>query len=140
MAKKNGGGNGGAKRGPAKGSKRIDFKDVSLAFVTDGLNGVRALEEELGRPIAENVLWTAIEAMSNQDTKKLRDFTVTRYGEPGEPGQRGRAAPKVGDKKQYKVQEINDTMFLRLPVGPLNVRKGGLVTVEYAPGRITITT
>lgn len=57
----------------------------------------------------------------------------------GEPGQKGRKAPAVGEVRAYNAQQIKDAdLFIRLPVGNLNVAKGDSVFVLFgADGTIT---
>jgi hypothetical protein len=46
-------------------------------------------------------------------------------------GSRGRAAPKIGQERVYRAQQINESgPFLRLPLGALRALKGDALSVS----------
>lgn len=124
----------------AVSSKMVSFKDVSMSFLMNGIEGVEALAKSLGKPISEEVLRAAINGMKGVNTLALQEYTDALHGEKSAPGQRGRAAPKLGDVKSYKTQKLDKGhAFLHLPLGPLTDDKGVQVNVTYEAGRIVIT-
>jgi len=120
--------------------KMVNYNDVSMAYLMSGMAGIERLQEDIGRPISEKVLWTAMELLekASKDTGPLREYAVALWGGPSSK-ERGRAAPKVGDKRAYKVQQLEKgNQFLHLPVGPLGTLKGGKLEAEYLEDRIVI--
>lgn len=115
--------------------KRNNFKDVQLAYIIDGIEGVSKLSPLPGK----NVLIQAINGLNDKgmDTSDLLAFTASNY--PIGTG-RGRASITVGDSRTYKVQAVKDGgVFLRLPLSTLNVEKGDVVNVSYNDGSIEVS-
>lgn len=56
------------------------------------------------------------------------------------PGSRGRTPPAAGDSRPYKAQCAPDdgTIFARIPLGPLGVKKGGIIQVDFTKDSIRI--
>lgn len=72
--------------------------------------------------------------------EELSDLRQQFIDAKGEPGQKGRKAPTLGETRKYNAQKIKDgDLFIRLPVGLLNVAKGTAVSVTFADGKITVS-
>ena len=117
---------------------RISNKDIQVAFLVNGVNGVSDM-------VAENVpakatLQAAVDALENlgQDVSLLIAFMETLH--PAGDGTRGRSAPQNGDVRTYKAQVVKDGgPFLRLPLDTLNAMKGENMTVAFEHGKIIVT-
>ena len=123
------------KNNTKKSVKRNNFKDVQLAYIIDGIEGVSNLTPLPGKP----TLIQAINGLNDKgmDTDDLLAFTASNY--PGGGG-RGRASITIGESRTYKVQAVKDgSVFLRLPLSTLNVEKGDTVSVSFDDGKVVVT-
>lgn len=67
--------------------------------------------------------------------EELTDLRQEFIDAKGEPGQKGRKAPTLGETRKYNAQKIKDgDLFIRLPVGLLNVSKGAGISVAFVKG------
>lgn len=119
-------------------SKRsiVSFKDLQIAYLLDGIGGVEKLVA--GRKNAGSILKRALKEMADQgrNVETLQAYVNERYGSSG----RGRAMPNVGEERKYKAQQIGDGgTFLRLPLTPIGVKKGGVVKVRFEADRVIVT-
>ena len=119
-------------------SKRsiVSFKDLQIAYLLDGIGGVEKLVA--GRKNAGSILKRALKEMGDQgrNVETLQAYVNERYGSSG----RGRAMPNVGEERKYKAQQIGDGgTFLRLPLTPIGVKKGGVVKVRFEADRVIVT-
>jgi hypothetical protein len=72
---------------------------------------------------------------STKNTDELRSWVSENIGAIA----RGRTAPKPGETRTYKAQQIkNGGPFLRLPLDSLEINKGGSVRVSFEDGQITV--
>tara|TARA_Y100001934_G_C11593909_1_gene424567 strand:+ start:98 stop:472 length:375 start_codon:yes stop_codon:yes gene_type:complete len=112
-----------------------NYKDVQIAFLLDGLKGVQKLHER--EQLSREVVQKAVKILKSlgKDTESLAQwaklqFRVKRLGRP---------APKVGEHKLYKAQQIKDGgLFLRLPVETLVDAKGMALEVRFEADRIEV--
>jgi len=121
-----------------KNTKRsiVSFKDLQIAYLLDGLSGVEKLVA--GKKNAGTILKRALKEMTGQgrNVETLQRYVDERYGSSG----RGRAMPNVGEERKYKAQQIGDGgTFLRLPLTPIGVKKGGVVKVRFEADRVVVT-
>ncbi len=119
-------------------SKRsiVSFKDLQIAYLLDGIGGVEKLVA--GRKNAGSILKRALKEMAEQgrNVETLQAYVNERYGSSG----RGRAMPNIGEERKYKAQQIGDGgTFLRLPLTPIGVKKGGVVKVRFEADRVIVT-
>jgi hypothetical protein len=131
MATKRGSGS-----GESRSKKVISFKDVEIAFLLDGINGVERLIK--GRKNPGAVVKRALRDLKTQgtDVRALEEFVAERFGSTG----RGRSVPQVGEERRYKAQQIkNGAPFLRLPLNTLGIKKGRPVRVRFEDGRIVVS-
>ncbi|MBM4281262.1 MAG: hypothetical protein FJ137_11070 [Deltaproteobacteria bacterium] len=124
-----------SKKSPQKRSI-VSFKDLQIAYLLDGIGGVEKLVA--GRKNAGSILKRALKEMTEQgrNVETLQAYVAERYGSSG----RGRAMPNVGEERRYKAQQIGDGgTFLRLPLTPIGVKKGGVVKVRFEADRVIVT-
>lgn len=121
-----------------KATKRaiVSFKDVQIAYLLDGISGVEKLVGT--RKNAGIILKRALKELKGQgrNVETLESYVNERHGNSG----RGRAMPSVGEERKYRAQQIGDGgTFLRLPLTPIGVKKGGVVKVRFEADRIIVT-
>ena len=125
-----------SKKKAAEKRTLVSFKDVQIAYLLDGISGVDKLVH--GRKSAGPLLRRALKELKAQgrNTDALDAYVNDKHGVGG----RGRAMPGVGEERLYKAQQIKTGgAFLRLPLAPLGVKKGGDVRVRFENDRIVIS-
>jgi hypothetical protein len=123
-------------KGSPRAGKRLSYKDLQIAYLSDGVNAVEKLLKD-GKA-SRGAVRKALDALRQQGAAAatLDDFVKTHIGQ----GRRGRSAPLVGTDRTYRAQKLNPgSPFLRLPLEALGVKKGGLVTVRFERDRIVVT-
>jgi len=116
--------------------KIISFKDVQIAYLLDGLEGIERLIE--GRSNPSSVIKRALRELKSQgsDVEALEEYVSEHFGTSG----RGRSVPQCGEERRYKAQQIKGgAPFLRLPLNTLGVRKGKVVLVKFDGDRIVVS-
>jgi len=114
----------------------VSFKDLQIAYLLGGIAGVEKLVA--GRKNAGPMLRRALKELKGQGrgTETLEAYINTKHGAAG----RGRSMPTVGEERRYKAQQIGDGgSFLRLPLSPIGVKKGGVVKVRFEADRVIVT-
>ncbi len=114
----------------------VSFKDVQLAYLTEGLVAVEDMVAE-GK-VSKDTLRRALRRFHEQGhaADEFERFVAENAGPIG----RGRTPPSVGDTRSYKVQQIKGTgPFLRIPVDSLDVDKGGVVRVRFEDNKIVLS-
>jgi hypothetical protein len=125
-----------SKKSSANKRSIVSFKDLQIAYLLDGIGGVEKLVA--GRKSAGSILKRVLKEMSDQgrNVETLQAYIDERYGSSG----RGRAMPHIGEERKYKAQQIGDGgTFLRLPLTPIGVKKGGVVKVRFEADRVIVT-
>lgn len=117
----------------------VQAKDVVITMMLDGIDGVQDLYNNKG--FTKAVCNTAAKLLDEkkQDTlaDALRDFAADTFGSG--TGQRGKSAVKVGESREYSVQQVKDgDLFIRLPVGLLDVTKSAKVLVSFTDTGIVV--
>ena len=123
-------------KGTPRAGKRLSYKDIQIAYLSDGVNAVEKLLKD-GKA-SRGAVRKALDALRQQGAAAatLDDFVKTHIGQ----GRRGRSAPLVGTDRTYRAQKLNTgSPFLLLPLEALGVKKGGLVTVRFERDRIVVT-
>lgn len=117
------------------GRKVVSYKDVQIAYLLEGLDGVeRLLPEKRAAGVVKRALREL--RLQGNPAQDLADFVLQRYGSTG----RGRAIPQSGEQRTYRAQQIKDgSPFLRLPLNTLSVPKGKAVQVRFEPNQIVIS-
>ncbi len=121
-----------------KAQKRgvVSFKDLQIAYLLDGIAGVEKLVA--GRKNPAPILKRALNELKAQgrNVETLEAYVTSKHGVSG----RGRSMPNVGEERRYKAQQIADGgTFLRLPLTPIGVKKGGVVKVRFEADRVIVT-
>ncbi len=114
----------------------VSFKDVQIAFLLDGISGVEKLVA--GKKNAGPMLRRALAGLKAQgrNVDTLEAFIDAKHATAG----RGRSMPNVGEERRYKAQQIGQGgSFLRLPLTPIGVKKGGVVKVRFEADRVIVT-
>lgn len=114
----------------------VSFKDLQIAYLLDGIAGVEKLVA--GKKSAVAVLKRAHKELKAQgrNVETLENYINENYGTSG----RGRAMPAIGEERRYKAQQIADGgTFLRLPLTPIGVKKGGVVKVRFEADRVIVS-
>ena len=114
----------------------VSFKDVQLAYLTEGISAVESMVAE--GTVSKDTLRRALRRFHEQGRAddEFERFVAERAGPIG----RGRTPPAVGETRSYKVQQIKGTgPFLRIPVDSLDVAKGGVVRVRFEDERILLS-
>ena len=117
----------------------VQAKDIVIAMMLDGINGVMNLHEQKGFTKATCNTAAKLLDENNKDTlaHELRVFAADTFG--GTSGQRGCSAVKVGESRLYSVQQVGDAgAFIRLPVELLGATKGTNVTVTFHADHILV--
>jgi hypothetical protein len=125
-----------SKKSPPNKRTVVSFKDVQIAYLLDGISGVEKLVAN--RKSAGTVIRRALRELKQQGrgVDALEAHVSERYGSGG----RGRSMPGVGEERKYKAQQIKTGgAFLRLPLTPLGVKKGGNVRVRFEADRVVVT-
>ena len=106
---------------------RTSFKDVEIAFLLDGVDGVQKLKAN------RTTIRKAVQSL--QSKGKNADALSALAPASG----RGRSMPSSGSERRYRAQQIKTGgAFLRTPLNTIGVKKGGLVSVKFEPDRIII--
>jgi hypothetical protein len=118
-----------------RAGKRLSYKDIEIAFLTDGVTAIEKLLND-GKA-SRSAVRKALDALqgAGASSAALEDFVKTHIGQ----GRRGRSAPLVGAERNYRAQKLESgSAFLRLPLEALGVKKGGLVSVRFERDRIVV--
>lgn len=123
----------------AGGNKKrslASFKDVQLAYLMEGIAAVEAMvQREL---VSATTLRRALRALqeAGKDCAALERFIAEQVGPIG----RGRNAPRAGEVRSYKVQQVKaGGPFVRLPLDCLALEKGSVIRVYFESSKIVIT-
>lgn len=114
----------------------VSYKDIQIAYLMEGLDGVQQVwtDGNASKATIRRAVKLLQETSSN--TAELERWVADNIGAIG----RGRTAPKPGETRSYKAQQIkNGGPFLRLPLDSLGVIKGKVVRVRFEEDRIIVT-
>jgi len=113
----------------------VSYKDIQIAYLVDGVAGVKALWE--ADSASKSTIRRAVKQLqeTKEDTSELERWVAENIGAIG----RGRSAPQQGETRTYKAQQINNGgPFLRLPLDSLGVKKGAVVRVKFDEDQIVV--
>jgi hypothetical protein len=120
----------------AEAPARRTYQDIEIAFLAGGLAEVeRVLPRSRSR--ARESLWKAIEDLKarGKDARDLERLANDEFASKA----RGRIKPSVGETRVYRAQQLKaGAVFLRLPLVPIGIKKGGTAKVRFDSDRITI--
>jgi hypothetical protein len=121
---------------PETARKVVSFKDIQIAYLVDGVEGVERLIK--GRKSPAALLKRALLELKSQgsETRVLEEYVAEKFSSTG----RGRSVPQAGEERRYKAQQIKSgAPFLRLPLNTLDIKKGKQVRVRFEADRIVVT-
>lgn len=110
---------------------RIDHNRVQLEFLKAGAPQIEEWYRE--GAISEHTVKRAHKELEETNPERAADFEVMLRRLKVITPRRGPTRPVVGDERPYKVQNVDGTPFLRVPVELLDVLKGGEVLVRFCP-------
>jgi hypothetical protein len=113
----------------------FSFKDVEILYLVEGLSPIIKLHRE--KKVSPTTIRRAVSALKS--VGKVESSLETWVSENLHVGSRGRAAPKIGQERVYRAQQINESgPFLRLPLGALKALKGDALSVVFEKDRIVV--
>lgn len=113
----------------------FSFKDVEILYLVEGLSPIIKLHRE--KKVSPTTIRRAVSALKS--VGKVESSLETWVSENLHIGSRGRAAPKIGQERVYRAQQINESgPFLRLPLGALKATKGDTLSVVFEKDRIIV--
>lgn len=106
----------------------FSFKDVEILYLVEGLTPIIKLHKD--KKISPATIRRAVIALRN--VGKMESSLESWVNENLMVGSRGRAAPKIGQERVYRAQQINESgPFLRLPLGAIRASKGDALAVSF---------
>lgn len=106
----------------------FSFKDVEILYLVEGLNPIINLHKE--KKVSPATIRRAVTAL--RSVGKSGSSLENWVSENLRVGNRGRAAPKIGQERVYRAQQINESgPFLRLPLGAIKANKGEPLAVSF---------
>jgi hypothetical protein len=122
------------------GMQKIAAKDVVVEYLTGGVDAVAAFDEANG-PLSRSVLRKAMKLLKEKEKPyaDLEKWCRQHHGF-GLNNRAGLRAPKVGEKRRYKVQMGRGSggPFMKLPLTTLDVDGDSYVRSVFEDGRIVI--
>lgn len=113
----------------------VSFKDVQIAYLSSGISPVEQMFSK--RLASVNTIRRALNHLKS--TGSTVDTFERWFMENFGAGARGRSAPKPGQERVYRAQQINSSgPFLRLPLSALRVNKGQVVNVIFENDKIVV--
>lgn len=124
-----------------KGERKapVTHKDLMISYLIDGVDGINPLLADHSDAVSvlERMIWTLDQ--KKQDASELRSLQAF-YESLQDVGSPGRRPVKVGDSREYTVQQSGDDgeCFMRVPLGTLKVKRGDKILGTFNDGEITI--
>jgi hypothetical protein len=113
----------------------FSFKDVEILYLVEGLSPIIKLHEE--KKVSTTTIIRAVTALKS--VGKTRSSLENWVSENLRVGSRGRTVPKIGQERNYRAQQINESdPFLRLPLSALRALKGDVFSVSFEKDRIIV--
>jgi hypothetical protein len=118
---------------------RVTLHDVIMAHFTGG--DVRLMMRDHTDPVGtlNKAINKIKESNENADVRNLQDVKAAILKEKQANGTRGRARLENGETRPYKAQEVNGSVFIRLPLDCIKARKGDLISVTLENGVFKVT-
>ena len=110
---------------------KADFRDVQIAFYRDGIAGVEALieDEKVSNFTLRRAMTLMREESAGEDNPSLDSLEEALKERGFLRGMQGK--PDAGDVRDYKVQEGDGCLFLRVPVDHLGVEKSESMRTSF---------
>lgn len=128
----------------------VSFKDVCIAYFTDGVAGVQAMDPAPASSTLKTALAHIREESGGQnmayDLEQHVAFTLGADNvkdnlneESAAPKTRGRPVPQPGDTRSYKVQQNGDEIpWIRVPLCTVPCEAGEEVQVTFGDGSVSV--
>src|SRR3989338_4625850 len=107
-----------------KRRENVSFKDLQIAYLREGIRSISELYKE--KQVSRVAIRNAFDALqkTGDDVSSFKQWILENL----KTGPRGRPTPASGQKRSYRVQEIQEGKpFLRLPLNALQIQKGKTV-------------
>ena len=120
--------------------KRITSKDLQIAFLIGGLDGVKASFAQ-GKTPGKKVFNQALSDLDATGIEVTEFAALITTMFPASGKGRGKQQPVAGEIRGYSVQKVkNSAPFIRLPLSILDVAQGQEVKVRFENNKIVVTT
>lgn len=119
----------------------ISFKDLGMAFLMNGIEGVQKIVELSNVPKATHLKAIAFLKENNKEVSDYETFLNASFNasEPPERLHRGRSAPKPGESRIYKTQKIGvGGIFVKIPLEAIGCERGDKVKVDFEGDKISV--
>lgn len=130
-----------ADRDPSARKAPVTHKDLMIAYLIEGIDGINPLLADHSDAVA--VLDRMIgnlegKGQNTDELSSLRAFYQEIADSPGSPG---RKQVRIGDTREYTVQQVGNEgdLFMRVPLGTLGSVRGEKVLAAFEDGKITIS-
>lgn len=117
--------------------KILRAKDLILACLTADGKNLSTLPITPTAPVVRTAARYLDENNCSTQAERLRSFAKENWGIVARPG-RGRLTPEKGDVRDYRVQSVQGSLFIRLPVSALKVAQGDILTVSFGDDAIHV--
>lgn len=118
-------------------ANRVTVQDLAVSFFCNGVSGVAndviARKDPAGA-IADLVDYLELNK-PGLDVQELRELQARFYVSKGT---RGRGPLRNGETRSYKAQEVNGSVFLRLPLDMVGACKGDEINVTLDGNTLTV--
>ena len=116
---------------------RITNQDLVMSYLFTGVEKVSA--QLVSRNNPAKAIDGMLEILNAQDpSRDVSDLLALRSRFATSTGTRGRGPLVDGETRTYKAQEVNGSVFIRLPVDMVGAAKGDEVTVSLNGGVFTV--
>jgi hypothetical protein len=118
-------------------TKFVRAKDIILACLTDAGRNLPNLPTQPTLPVVRTAVRYLDENNCTEQAHYLRKYARENWNVVVRPG-RGRNTPESGDTREYRVQNVQGSLFIRLPVSSMGVQQGDSVEVTFKDGTIVV--
>lgn len=118
-------------------AQRITNQDLVMSYLFTGVEKVSS--QLVSRNNPTKAIDGMLEILNAQDpSRDVSDLLALRAQFKTTTGMRGRGPLVDGESRTYKAQEVNGSVFIRLPVDMVGAAKGDEVTVSLNGGVFTV--
>lgn len=122
-----------------KRKKPVTWKDLTIKYMLSGIDAITPDLNESGDAVGaleKMIAGVQANGKDSGELDKLRDF----YMELRQVGTPGRQPVKVGDSREYSVQQAGDEgdLFVRIPVNMLPVERHAKIVARFEENRIVL--
>ena len=124
-------------KGKAKMANRVTVQDLAVSFFCNGVNGVA--NDVIARKDPAGAIADLVDYLQANkpglDVQPLRELQARFFVSKGA---RGRGPLRDGETRSYKAQEVNGSVFLRLPLDMVGACKGDEINVTLDGNTLTV--